>query len=237
VAFYVITSGNSVATSFACQVLGANAVPLNFRLSPGEAACILKDSGARVMVYGRPLTGNVLKIAASVRSVHDYVSCATDTAGVPEGHGHFETLAEGTPDRAEPRPVPDGRDVSALVYTPGTTGRPKGVVHTYANDVAIAMNCVMECGLEKRDVALHIAPLYHVGGVQALPAAPAGGGLQRRAGPLRGREDAGGHRRRADHDAVRRAHADPGDAVPPPPRTASPRCGWRRRGARPSRAR
>ena len=40
-------------------------------------------------------------------------------------------------------------------------------MHSHINDVAIAMNCVMEYGLRHSDVALHIAPLYHVGGMQA----------------------------------------------------------------------
>ena len=177
VAFYVSTSENSVTTYFACQVLGAVAVPLNYRLSPGEAAYIIKDSGARILVYGRHLSENALKISAQVRSVHDLISCAYDIANVPEGHLHFDTLAEETEDRAEPRPVPAGTDISALVYTSGTTGRPKGVMHTHANDMAIAMNCVMEYGLSHRDRALHIAPLYHVGGMQAffLPHAMVGG--------------------------------------------------------------
>jgi fatty-acyl-CoA synthase len=53
------------------------------------------------------------------------------------------------------------------VYTSGTTGRPKGVMHSHGNDVSIAMNCVMEYSLSRRDTALHVAPLYHVGGMQA----------------------------------------------------------------------
>jgi len=65
------------------------------------------------------------------------------------------------------RPDPMPRHRSALVYTSGTIGRPKGVMHSHGNDVAIAMNCVMEYGLSQRDTALHIAPLYHVGGMQA----------------------------------------------------------------------
>lgn len=168
VAFYVSTSENSVTTYFACQVLGAIAVPLNYRLSPGEAAYIIQDSGARVVVYGRHLTENALKIQEQVRSVHDFISCSYDANAVPEGHGHFDVLAEETEDLNIAPPAPTGTDISALVYTSGTTGRPKGVVHTHANDIAIAMNCVMEYGLNHNDNALHIAPLYHVGGMQAF---------------------------------------------------------------------
>jgi len=168
VAFYVSTSEHSVTTYFACQLLGAVAVPLNFRLSPGEVAHILQDSGARILVYGRYLADNALKVQDRVRSVHDYISCSYDEGTVPDGHLHFETLAESTVDRGEPRPIPAGDQLSALVYTSGTTGRPKGVMHSHANDVAIAMNCVMEYSLSHRDVALHIAPLYHVGGMQAF---------------------------------------------------------------------
>ncbi len=177
VAFYVSTSEHSVTTYFACQMIGAVAVPLNFRLSPGEAAHVIRDSGARILVYGRHLIENTAKIAAQIHSVHDYICCAYDAQNVPEGHLHFDTLVNETEYRNEPRPVPAGTDVSALVYTSGTTGRPKGVIHSHSNDIAIAMNCVMEYGLSHRDTALHIAPLYHVGGMQAyfLPHLMVGG--------------------------------------------------------------
>jgi len=177
VAFYVSTSENSVTTYFACQLLGAVAVPLNFRLSPGEVTYVLKDSGARILVYGRTLMENAIEALSSTRSVHDAISCAYDAANVPDGHHHFETLAEMTEPLSENVLIPATDQLSALVYTSGTTGRPKGVMHTHANDIAIAMNCVMEYGLRPKDVALHIAPLYHVGGMQAffIPHLLAGG--------------------------------------------------------------
>jgi fatty-acyl-CoA synthase len=168
VAFYVSTSEHSVTTYFACQLLGAVAVPLNFRLSPGEVAYILQDSGARILVYGRLLAENTLQVQARVRSVHDFICCSDEELAVPDGHHQFEHLAEATVDRGEARPLPTGDQLSALVYTSGTTGRPKGVMHSHANDIAIAMNCVMEYSLSHRDTALHIAPLYHVGGMQAF---------------------------------------------------------------------
>ncbi len=167
VALFLWSSEFSVTSYFACQLLGAVAVPLNHRLSASEAAFIIEDSGARVLIYGKAMTDVARKIENKVRSVHDFICCANDDNFVPHGHHHFETLAETEHETGFLNLDPKSDDISALVYTSGTTGRPKGVIHTHGNDIAIAMNCVMEYGLKKRDTALHIAPLYHVGGMQA----------------------------------------------------------------------
>src|SRR3954468_10160145 len=78
VAFYVTTSENSVTTYFATQMLGAVAVPLNFRLAAGEVAYPLADSGGRILVYGRSVTDHVLEVCKRMKSVHNYISCAYD---------------------------------------------------------------------------------------------------------------------------------------------------------------
>ena len=166
VALFLHTSEPCATAYFACQLLGAVAVPMNFRLAPAEAAYILNDSGARVVIYSEALAATVQAAAERATGVHSWVGAADQADALPGGHHHYETLAERpAEDRAWPETAPDA--LSALVYTSGTTGRPKGVMHTHANDVAIAMNCVMEYRMSQRDVALHIAPLYHVGGMQA----------------------------------------------------------------------
>jgi acyl-CoA synthetase (AMP-forming)/AMP-acid ligase II len=168
VALYLHTSEVSVTAYFATQLLGSVAVPLNYRLAAGEAAHILDDSGSSVLIYDARLSDSTRKVQQLSHGVRNFLCCAEVQSQVPAGHLHFEALIESAGDRTEPWPARSASQLSALMYTSGTTGRAKGVLHSHANDVAIAMNCVMEYGLQHHDIALHIAPLYHVGGLQAF---------------------------------------------------------------------
>jgi fatty-acyl-CoA synthase len=168
VAFFVDTSEYSATTYFATQLLGAVAVPVNFRLAAQELTEILRDSGARTLIYGERLLDRVNRSAELLDTVPVFVSCGGSAPDIPRGHLHFETLAAETADRHEFRATPAEDQLAAIVYTSGTTGRPKGALHSQRNDLAIAMNCVMEYSLTHADTALHIAPLYHVGGMQAF---------------------------------------------------------------------
>lgn len=157
VVIFAHTSELSVLAYFASQLLGAVAVPINFRLAPGEVEYIVRDAGACVLAYGSRLASNVQRLPAELRSRLLLV----DEAAI-------ETSINVASSNRVRWSLPAPSDLAALVYTSGTTGRPKGVMHTHANDVAIAFNCVMEYGLAPTDRALHIAPLYHVGGMQAF---------------------------------------------------------------------
>jgi acyl-CoA synthetase (AMP-forming)/AMP-acid ligase II len=168
VAFFVNTSEYSATTYFATQLLGAVAVPVNFRLAAAELTEILRDSGARALVYGDSLRDKVDSSRELLAGLSIFINCGGGANSATDDHHlDFETLAEKSPDRGELQFTPTENDLAALVYTSGTTGRPKGVLHTQRNDLAIAMNCTMEYSLTHADTALHIAPLYHVGGMQA----------------------------------------------------------------------
>ncbi|MDH6186959.1 AMP-binding protein [Polaromonas sp. CG_23.6] len=162
-----IHSGEAAATVFlACQKLGAIAVPVNFRLSAGELAHILNDSGARALIYGADLSAVALLATAADDGLFKIqVGGASGSASVGASHDFDSLMAMAS--AQEPNAHVRPEMISALVYTSGTTGRAKGVIHTHENDVAIAMNCALEYQLGADDRALHIAPLYHVGGMQA----------------------------------------------------------------------
>jgi long-chain acyl-CoA synthetase len=161
VVIYSHTSELAVLAYFASQLLGAVAVPINFRLAPGEVEYIVRDAGARVLVFGARLAANVERLPAALLQRLLLLS-ERAVAGATAANA---LIAEGGTAVRWQLPLP--HDLAALVYTSGTTGRPKGVMHTHANDVAIATNCVMEYSLVPTDRALHICPLYHVGGMQA----------------------------------------------------------------------
>ncbi|TAL84178.1 MAG: AMP-dependent synthetase [Candidimonas sp.] len=177
VALYLSTGEASVTVYFACQKIGAVVVPMNFRLAAGEVAHILQDSGARLLVYSHALARQAVQAQQQVNGVHDCIVVADEGEALAEGHYRYEMLAEQGGGQHEPDYCAAPGDLSALVYTSGTTGRAKGVMHTHANDLAIATNCTMEYSLAATDRALHIAPLYHVGGFQAffLPHVMVGG--------------------------------------------------------------
>lgn len=162
VVIYAHTGELSVLAYFAAQLLSAVAVPINFRLAPGEVEYILRDAGARVLAFGSRLAPNVARLPAALR---DRLLLVSERA--VEGATDIDSLIAGASGASVRWPLPAASDLAALIYTSGTTGRPKGVMHSHGNDVAIAFNCVMEYSLTPADRALHIAPLYHVGGMQA----------------------------------------------------------------------
>ncbi|MBA3261309.1 MAG: AMP-binding protein [Thermoleophilaceae bacterium] len=156
-----------VTLYFACQKLGAVAVPMNFRLSTGEVAHVLQDSGARLLAYEGSLAETALSAAGRVKGLSGFIVVESNASEA--GHHDYEALA-GSGSSHDPIITADVTPemLSAVVYTSGTTGLAKGVMHTHANDIAIAMNCALEYQLGPEDRALHIAPLYHVGGMQAF---------------------------------------------------------------------
>ncbi|SMQ20321.1 fatty-acyl-CoA synthase [Streptomyces sp. Ag82_O1-12] len=143
-------------TLFAAGTLGAVFVPLNIRLAGPEIAYQLADSGARALVYGPSYAGLVAGLPGS-----------TDVRVYLEVGGEYEAAVAEAP--AEPIDEPVGADDTCIImYTSGTTGRPKGAMLTHGNLTWNAINVLIDHDLVADERALVSAPLFHTAGLNML---------------------------------------------------------------------
>ena len=138
---------------------GLVAVPINFRLAGPEIAYVVQHSGARALVVQEALRGVVESVRAELpveasRCVH------FGGAAVPPGWQGYEALIAAAPAAAPAVDVSPG-DLFALMYTSGTTGRPKGTMRSHEGNALIALATALEFGLTRDDVGLLVMPLCH----------------------------------------------------------------------------
>jgi len=145
--------------------------PLNFRLALPELTAIVTHAGADILLVDDAwaAAGAELAAAAGVRCV-----IHAGDGPTPPGMLSFEALvtaAEPAEDRGR-----GGDDVAALFYTSGSTGAPKGVMHTHANILFSAVTYAAAIRLDEESTALISGPLFHVGAAGiCIPAMVAGG--------------------------------------------------------------
>lgn len=171
VAYLGFNSVTFLETLFAAAHLGAVFVPLNFRLAADEIGHILNDSGAHTLVVEeghRELAESILA-DIPVRS-HVLVDTDPECPATAEPAPAWTRLSElRGPDRPVREPVAlYDDDLAALMYTSGTTGRPKGVMLTHGNLWWNAVNAEGVVDTRFDDVNLALAPLFHIGGLNAF---------------------------------------------------------------------
>jgi fatty-acyl-CoA synthase len=160
-----------IRTLLAAAHLGAVFVPVNFRLAADEVRYILADSGAHTLVAEeghRALVESILpEVPARGRVLVDDDPACPVTAPPAEVWTPLSALA-GTGEVDHPSVPLHDEDLAALMYTSGTTGRPKGVMLTHGNFWWNAVNVDSVVETHPHDVTLAVAPLFHIGGLNAL---------------------------------------------------------------------
>jgi O-succinylbenzoate-CoA ligase len=164
VALLLMNGAEFFESFFALAKIGAVIVPLNWRLVPDELAFILKDSGARVLVYD----GEFQKC---VRDLHDRGGDATAVhhwihVGGEDTRDAFAqswTALQAKASDAEPDAVAHDADPLYIMYTSGTTGLPKGAVHTHGSVLWASLTIGMTADVRFRDRYIIVLPLFHVG--------------------------------------------------------------------------
>jgi acyl-CoA synthetase (AMP-forming)/AMP-acid ligase II len=146
-----------VESYFACVRAGLVATPVNFRLVGPEMAYILEDSGAKALLYGRDFAATIAEIAADLPGVQFMVTPQPD--GSTQALDYQTFLESGRNLPCDPA-VGEGHPCQ-LMYTSGTTGRPKGAVLTHSNILWNLHNTIW--GREDRDgqVSIIVGPLFH----------------------------------------------------------------------------
>ena len=152
-----------VEVYFAAAQIGAILVPLNFKAKPDELTYMINHAGAVALFVGGRYLDMVKHILPDLSSVK---ICISIDINEKDGLYYDEMIRSASPDEA---PVVLGdKDVSVLLYTAGTTGRPKGVPLTHDGFVSHIMETIDPPDPDREEQNLLTVPLYHIAGMQAM---------------------------------------------------------------------
>ena len=145
-------------------------VPLNWRLAVPELEGVVADAGPSGILYGEEFAGEAAAILGGIEGGR---RMAIGEAGV-DVTAYEDALAGMEPMGMPDRPVDD---TWYLLYTAGTTGRPKGVTQTFEMALYNYLNVGIPTGLTQDDTTLNLLPTFHTGGINlyATPTFIAGG--------------------------------------------------------------
>lgn len=158
-----------IVTFQAVLRLGATVIPVLFLLGPNEIKYTLQDSEAATIITSSIFYDKVKQAADGVPSVKNIILAE----GTPEGVPSFAQLMENQPDEL-PIAETDAHDVAVMLYTSGTTGRPKGVMLTHLNLYSNAKLSFVTAEFSRTDysqsesVALLALPLAHAYGLTVM---------------------------------------------------------------------
>ncbi len=138
---------------------GLVAVPINFRLVGQEVRYILEDAEVSALILQDELAGTIEEIRADLPVAESRVVWF-GAAPCPAGFSAYEDLiARARED--EPGTVVDPADPWMLMYTSGTTGKPKGAIRSHRGAAMLSLITEIELGIHRRDSALLVMPLCH----------------------------------------------------------------------------
>lgn len=157
VAMLVRNRAEFVTVFYAIQRLGAVAVPMDVRLQGAEVGYVLANSGARVLFHD---CGMEDRLAAAREAARQLV-----TVAIPEPHDGPLFPAATSAEAPPPYECASEEDIAMILYTSGTTGRPKGAAIAHLNVSHSVIHQVGNLNLDHTDRSVFSVPLSHVTGL------------------------------------------------------------------------
>jgi 2-furoate---CoA ligase len=161
------------AIHFACQKIGAVNTPINFRWASDEIAYCVNDSGAKLVLFEEATMKAVLESRAHFDSDPTLLFIGENT---PYGAYSFDE-AVGAADEVRPGVSIEETDIALMLYTSGTTGRPKGVPRSQKAEYAATVGQLVEHRYSLAERTLGVMPLYHTMGMHSLTGMASANGL------------------------------------------------------------
>ena len=169
VGLLLMNSREFMEAYFALAKIGAVVVPLNWRLVADELEFILKDSGTERLIFGDEFTETVADLhsrgdATDVRQWLQVIGDTNEAAYFAQDYCQFRDAA----DSSNPTPRARDDDMLYIMYTSGTTGLPKGVVHTHNSAIWGVLSIGATADYHDGDRFLACLPMFHVGALTPL---------------------------------------------------------------------
>ncbi|MHA1268514.1 MAG: AMP-binding protein [Candidatus Helarchaeota archaeon] len=131
IALILYNSPEFLESNFACQGLGAIPVPINYRLVGNEFEYILNNCDAKILIFDEDILSIINEIRNNLPLIEKYIMVGPKD-NTPENMINYYELIETSPNKELTVDI-SYDEVGLILYTGGTTGRPKGVVLTYDN--------------------------------------------------------------------------------------------------------
>ena len=168
VGLLLMNSAEFMEAYFALAKVGAVVVPLNWRLVADELEFILKDSGTTRLIFDDEFADTVAELHARGAKTDInhwlHVADSADSASFAESYEAFRDAQAAD----EPECTACDDDMLYIMYTSGTTGLPKGVVHTHTTAIWAILTIAANTYYEEGDRYIAALPMFHVGALTPL---------------------------------------------------------------------
>ena len=148
----------------AVYTLGAVVVPINFMVGEAETAYIYQDTGATTIISSREYLPKIEACRKDAPEIRNIILIDEDN---PPGTLSFQEILKERPDTIEIEDT-DEDDLAALIYTAGTTGQPKGVMHTHGSLLSNAKMQKDTLGFPSGMTSIGVLPLCHSYGIASM---------------------------------------------------------------------